>query len=155
MAAKATKIGGLSYMKRSLLFALMLVAILTFPTASFAAEDRVGFIDGQTALMAHPKYEPSQKHLNDFVMKKTEEAKQAAEKEPDADKRRIIIDDARKASGEEEMKIMNPITADINKVIEQVAKAKGVTVVLNKMLIYFGGVDITDDVVKALKELKF
>ena len=30
-------------------------------------------------------------------------------------------------------------------------KDKGVTVVLNKILIYFGGVDITDDVVKALK----
>ena len=33
-------------------------------------------------------------------------------------------------------------------------KDKGVTVVLNKILIYFGGVDITDDVVKALKNTK-
>lgn len=142
-------------MKKTALFCLVLLAAMLLCTASFAAEDRVGFIDAQRALAAHPKYEQSQKHLNDFVQKKTEEAKQAAEKESDAEKRMMIIDTARRACGDEEMRVMNPITADINGVIEKVVKAKGVTVVLNKMLIYFGGVDITDDVVKGLKELKF
>ena len=49
---------------------------------------------------------------------------------------------------------MNPLTEDLNRTIANVAKDKGVTVVLNKILIYFGGVDITDDVVKALKNTK-
>jgi outer membrane protein len=121
----------------------------------YAAEDRLGFIDAQRVLASHPKYEESQKHLEEFVRKKTEESRTAAEQEKDQAKRVQIIDDARRASGEEEMRVMNPITKDINVVIESVAKAKGVTIVLNKMLIYFGGVDITEDVIKALKELKF
>jgi outer membrane protein len=119
-----------------------------------AAQDKIGFIDTQRVLMSHPKYEASQKQLDSFVKKKTEEARTAAEKEQSPDKRMEIIGAARRESGEEEMRVMNPITSEINKVIERVAKAKGVTVVLNRVLIYFGGVDITEDVVKGVKELK-
>jgi outer membrane protein len=133
---------------------LALVVLHLFSAVAMAASDRVGYIDAQQILVSHPKYEVSQKHLDDFVKKKTEEAKLAAENEPDASKRMMIIDDARRESGNEEMKIMNPITAEINKVIEKVAKAKGVTIVLNKVLIYFGGVDLTEDVVKEVKALK-
>ena len=142
-------------MKKTILFCFVLLATMLLCTASFAAEDKVGFIDAQRALVAHPKYEQSQKQLNDFVQKRTDEAKELAEKEKDQNARMAIIESARWECGDEEMRIMNPITADINGVIEKVAKTKGVTVVLNKMLIYFGGVDLTDDVVKGLKELKF
>lgn len=119
-----------------------------------AAQDKIGFIDTQRVLMAHPKYETSQKHLDEFVKQKTEEARVAAEKEQTQDKRMDIIYAARRESGEEELKVMNSITGEINKVIESVAKAKGVTVVLNKVLIYFGGIDITEDVIKGVRELK-
>jgi outer membrane protein len=65
-----------------------------------------------------------------------------------------IISTARRESGEEELRLMNPITEEINKVIETVAKSKGLTVVLNKVLIFYGGQDITDEVVSSLKKLK-
>ena len=133
---------------------LALVILHLFSAVAMAASDRVGYIDAQRILMSHPKYATSQKHLDDFVQKKTEEAKTAAEQEPDASKRMMIIDTARRESGNEEMRIMNPITVEINTVIEKVAKAKGVTVVLNKVLIYFGGVDLTEDVIKEVKTLK-
>jgi hypothetical protein len=35
-----------------------------------------------------------------------------------------------------------------------VAKAKGVTVVVEKVYIFFGGVDLTDDVVKGVQAIK-
>lgn len=133
---------------------LAVFAMLILASAAFAASDRVGYIDAQRILVAHPKYAESQKHLDDFVKKKTEEARAAAEKEPDASKRMVIIDTARRESGDEETRVMNPITRQINTVIETVAKNKGVTIVLNKALIYFGGVDLTEDVVKGVKELK-
>ena len=121
---------------------------------AFAASDILGFIDTQRVLLAHPKYEASQKQIEAFVKKKSDAAKAATEKEKDPKKQSEIIDKARTESGLEEVKIMNPLTKDINDAIAKVAKSKGVTVVLNRVMIYFGGVDITDDVVKVLKNLK-
>ncbi len=133
---------------------LALVILHLFSAVAMAASDRVGYIDAQRILMSHPKYETTQKHLDAFVQKKTEEARAAAEQEQDASKRMVIIDTARRESGDEEMRVMNPITVEINTIIEKVAKAKSVTVVLNKVLIYFGGVDLTEDVIKEVKTLK-
>ena len=142
-------------MKKILIFFVMALVFLNTSTlAADAASDKIGFIDTQRILAAHPKYEESQKYLDGFISKKSDEARAAAEKEPDADKRMAIIDEARQASGLEEMRVMNPITIDINKVIETVAKTKGVTIVMEKVYIFFGGVDLTDDVVKGVKALK-
>jgi outer membrane protein len=105
-------------------------------------------------LITHPKYAESQKQVDEFITQKSDEARAAAEKESDPQKRMIIIDTARQESGMKEMEIMNPLTADINKVIESVAKSKGVTVVVEKVYIFFGGVDLTDDVVKGVLTIK-
>ena len=43
------------------------------------------------------------------------------------------------------------IDKEVNDTISKVAKAKGVTIVLNKVLVYYGGVDLTQDVITALK----
>jgi outer membrane protein len=122
--------------------------------ALYAASDKIGFIDTQRILVAHPRSAESQKAVDEFITKKSEEARAAAEKEPDARKRMLIIDMAREESGVQEMRIMNPLTAEINKVIESAAKAKGVTVVVEKVYIFFGGVDLTDDVVKGVQAIK-
>jgi outer membrane protein len=105
-------------------------------------------------LIAHPKYAEAQKYVDEFITKKSDEARAAAEKEADAQKRMLIIDTARQESGMEEMRVMNPLTAEINKIIESVAKAKGVTVVVEKVYIFYGGVDLTDDVVKGVQAIK-
>ena len=142
-------------MKKTLIFSVMaLIFLNTLTVAANAATDKIGFIDTQRILAAHPKYEESQKYLDGFITKKSEEARIAADKEPDAGKRMAIIDEARQASGQEEMRVMNPITVDINKVIETVAKSKGVTVVVERVYIFHGGVDLTDDVVKGVRALK-
>ena len=142
-------------MKKILIFSVMALILLNVSTvAANAASDKIGFIDTQKILAAHPKYEESQKYLDGFITKKSDEARAAADKEPDTGKRMAIIEEARQASGLEEMRVMNPITVDINKVIETAAKAKGVTIVMEKVYIFFGGVDLTDDVVKGVKALK-
>lgn len=111
-------------------------------------------MDIQRVLMAHPKYEATQKQLDTFIRNKSDAAKAAIDKESDPKKKQEILDKARSESGIEEVRVMNPLTEEINKVVAGVAKGKGVTIVLNKLLIYYGGVDLTDDVVKALKDLK-
>jgi outer membrane protein len=122
--------------------------------ALYAASDKIGFIDTQRILVAHPKYAESQKYVDEFITKKSDEARAAAEKESDPQKRMLIIDTARQESGMEEMRVMNPLTEEINKVIESVAKTKGVTVVVEKVYIFFGGIDMTDDVIKGVQAIK-
>ena len=142
-------------MKKILLFMVMtLIFLNTLAMVADAASDKIGFIDTQRILVAHPKYEESRRYLDDFISKKSDEARAAADREPDVDKRMAIIDEARSASGLEEMRIMNPITIDINKVIETVANTRGVTVVLEKVYIFFGGVDLTDDIVRGVSMLR-
>ena len=53
---------------------------------------------------------------------------------------------------EEEAKLMNPVLKEVNDTIAKVAKQKGVTIVVNKALVYYGGIDLTQDVVNALKK---
>jgi len=133
---------------------MTLIFLNTLAMVADAASDKIGFIDTQRILVAHPKYEESRRYLDDFISKKSDEARAAADREPDVDKRMAIIDEARSASGLEEMRIMNPITIDINKVIETVANTRGVTVVLEKVYIFFGGVDLTDDIVRGVSMLR-
>ena len=142
-------------MKKIVFFlAVTLIIATTLTVVADAASDKIGFIDTQSILVAHPKYEESQRYLDDFITRKSNEARAAAEREPDATKRMEIIDEARNASGMEEMRIMSPITVDINGVIEHVARARGVTVVLEKVYIFYGGVDITEDVVRGVRALR-
>jgi outer membrane protein len=134
--------------------ALFAVILNVSGTALYAATDKIGFIDTQRILVAHPKYEASQKSVDDFITKKSEEARAAAEKETDPSKRMEIIDTARRESGREELRVMNPITEDINKIIETVAQSKGITVVMERVYIFFGGTDLTEDVIKGVRALK-
>ena len=133
---------------------LAICSIFLLSSASFAAEDKIGFMDIHKVLSSHPKYATTQKQLETFIQKKSDTAKAAIEKEADPKKKQEILDKARTDSGIEEVRVMNPLTNDINKIVEKIAKSKGVTIVLNKSLVYFGGVDLTEDITKALKELK-
>ncbi len=52
----------------------------------------------------------------------------------------------------EEQKMMEPLFKDIDLAIRTVAKAKSITVVLDKGQVFFGGTDITEDVIQELKK---
>lgn len=140
-------------MKKIITLALI-AFVLSFASSALAASDRIGYIDATLVLLSHPRYEQTQKHMNEFVTKKDEEVRVAAEKETDPQKRIALLEEARRASGDEEVRVMNPITEQINEIIKKVSAAKGVTVILEKTSIFFGGVDITEDVIKELKALK-
>jgi outer membrane protein len=52
----------------------------------------------------------------------------------------------------EEQKLMEPLFKDIDLAIRTVAKLKSITVVLDKGQVFFGGTDITEDVIQELKK---
>lgn len=116
------------------------------------AEEKVGGIDPQKVLFQHPKYEQTMKQIKNIADKKQDEAKVAIDKETDQGKKAQIFQNMRKDIAEEEQKLMQPLFKDIDLAVRAVANAKKVTVVVDKTALFYGGIDITDDVVQELKK---
>ena len=112
----------------------------------------MGCVDPQKIMFQHPKFEQIQKQIRDVTNKKQEEAKAAIEKETDDKKKAQIFQNKRTEAANEERKLMEPIFKDINLAIRTVANAKKITVVVDKGAVFYGGTDITDDVIAELKK---
>lgn len=138
-------------MKKLTVFILAVLATLALATMSFAAEEKVGFVDDMAVLQQSAKFKQAQQQLEAISKKKSETAKVAFDKETDEKKKAQIVQNLQLDLRNEESKLMDPVLKELNATISTVAKAKGVTIVLNKALVYYGGVDITQDVITALK----
>lgn len=117
-----------------------------------AAEEKIGVIDPQKVLFQHPKFEQAQKQIKAVVEKKQAEAKAAMDKTTDNNEKQKIFETKRQEAAKEEQKLMEPIFKDIDLAIRTVAKAKSFTVVLDKGQVFFGGADLTEDIIQELKK---
>lgn len=130
----------------------LIALVLLVGGAAFAAEEKVGGIDPQKVLYQHPKYEKTLQQIKSIADKKQDEAKIAIDRETDNDKKTQIFQNMRRAIAEEEQKLMQPLFKDIDLAVRKVANDKKVTVVVDKTALFYGGVDITEDVVQELKK---
>ena len=139
-------------LKKMMLPVLVALVVVTVAGgAAFAAADTVGVINSQGIISQHPKFKEAADQLQQIGRQKEGEAKAAADKETDPAKKAQVVQAKRMELAKEEERLMGPIFKDCEAAVRTVAKAKGVTVVLEKASVYFGGMDITDDVVKQLK----
>jgi outer membrane protein len=140
--------------KMTLLLILALATVFFACTATFAAveEERVGGIDPQRVLVQHPKYEQIMNQIKNIADQKQNTAKVAIDKESDNNKKAKIFQDMRLEIAQEERKLMEPLFKEIDLAVRAVAVAKKITVVVDKTALFYGGLDITDDVVQELKK---
>ena len=138
-------------MRKLVVLIISVMSILAFSASSFAADEKVGFVDDMTVLRQFSKFKQAQQQLETLGKKKSDAAKAAFDKETDDKKKANIVQNLQLELRNEESKIMTPVLKEVNDTISKVAKSKGVTIVLNKALVYYGGVDLTQDVVTALK----
>ena len=144
----------MSEKKRYLLAGVLaLVVVMWVCTAAFAAEEeKVGGIDPQKVLFQHPKYEQTLRQIRSIADQKQNAAKVAIDKEPDDNKKAELFRKMRMEIAEEEQKLMQPLFKEIDLAVRTVATAKKITVVVDKTALFYGGIDITDDVVQELKK---
>lgn len=116
------------------------------------AADVMGCVSPQKIMFQHPKFAQVQKQIKEMTEKKQKEAKDAIDKESDDKKKAQIYQTKRQEVAREEAKLMEPLFKDINLAIRTVANAKKVTVVVDKDAVFFGGLDITQDVITELKK---
>ena len=72
--------------------------------------------------------------------------------EKDQDKKAEIYQAKRRELAQEEQRLMQPLFQEAQMAVRTVAKLKSITVVIEKGAVYFGGIDITDDVIQELKK---
>ncbi|MCX7827618.1 MAG: OmpH family outer membrane protein [Thermanaerothrix sp.] len=132
-----------------ILAAVMLIGVLG--GAAFA-DEKVGVMDPQKVLYLHPKFQQTQNQIKAMMSKKQAEMKAAIDKEKDNNKKAQIFEAKRSEAAQEEKKLMDPIFKDIDTAIRTVCKNKGITVVVDKNSVFFGGIDITDEVIQELKK---
>lgn len=116
------------------------------------AEEKIGVIDSQKIVFQHPKFEGVTQQLKTISQTKENEMKAAVEKESDQNKKMEIYQTKRHELAMEEQRLMEPLFKEAQMAVRTVAKMKGITVVIEKSAVYFGGIDITDDVVQELKK---
>ncbi len=131
--------------------ALGVLVVVVLAGLATAAES-IGVIDPQKVLFQHPKFEQAQKQIKAVVEKKQAEAKAAMDKTTDNNEKQKIFETKRQEAAREEQKLMEPLFKDIDLAIRTVAKAKKITIVLDKGQVFFGGIDLTEDVILELKK---
>ena len=141
------------FTSRKIAVSVLAVLFLSLYIAGAAfAQDVIGCVDPQKIMFQHPKFAQIQKQVSDVTNKKQAEAKTAIDKETDDKKKAKIFQDKRTEAANEERKLMEPLFKDINLAIRTVANAKKITVVVDKGAVFFGGTDITADVITELKK---
>jgi outer membrane protein len=128
------------------------VFLVTALAGIAAAQEKVGVIDPQKVLFQHPKFQEVQQRIKSVVEKKQQEAKSAIDQTADNQQKQQIFEKKRQEAAAEEQKLMQPLFKDIDLAIRTVAKAKSLTIVLDKGQVFFGGADITEDVIQELKK---
>ena len=132
---------------------LSLALLLICSSAVLAsANEKIGVIDSQKIIFQHPRFEAVTKQLQQISQKKENEMKMAVDKESDQNKKAQIFNTKRNEFAQEEAKLMQPIFQEAQVAVRTVARLKGVTVVIEQSAVYFGGIDINDDVIQELKK---
>ena len=143
----------MSFVKRFTVLAVLAAAVSFFiPAVSFAAQaDILGYVNAQAVMTRHPRYVQVQKQLSAFSDKKRKEAQAAIAKTKDTKKQQQIYQSKRLEVVNEESKLMTPLFKDIDNAIRSAASANKVSVVINKSAVFYGGKDLTKDVISRLK----
>ena len=138
---------------KKIVMAVMIAVMSAFFIAGSAfAADVIGTISTQKIMFQHPKFEQVQKQLKDISGKMQKDAQSAIDQEKDDKKKAQIYQQKRQELAQQEQKLMQPLFQDINIAIRTVANQKKLTVVVDKEAVFYGGIDITDEVIAELKK---
>lgn len=110
----------------------------------------VGYVDMQRALDAHPRKASSEEALNQFARAKAAELRRAAQGKSTAEQANL----ARRTQEEilrRRAELLAALDKDIRAAVERVARRAGVSVVLDRTVVLYGGVDLTDQVIEELR----
>ncbi|MBQ0067795.1 MAG: OmpH family outer membrane protein [Phascolarctobacterium sp.] len=133
------------------IFVMGMVMESSGSAAEAAANSAIGVVDFQRVVTSSPLIDNVRNTMKNEVAAAekdfTEKAKSMSEQE-----KQKFGSQLQNRLMNRENELMTPLLNQINAVIKRVADKKGLSVVVHKNTVVFGGVDITEEVVKGLKE---
>ncbi|MDR3591202.1 MAG: OmpH family outer membrane protein [Negativicutes bacterium] len=147
----------MKYVVRKTITAMLLAALILFGamgagTAQAAvptAPPTVGLVDFPLLINQHPDTQKA----NETLKAETEAAKKEFEAKSaglgDKEKQDLNLQLMRQVE-QKRQELLRPIADKINAAVREVAEAKGMAIVVQKGVAVYGGLDITDDVLKKI-----
>jgi len=147
--------------------ALLAAAVLAGPSmAAPAAPGAIGYVDTQKVFQGYKEAQSAQsrfrKEAQDYqqeladAQKKLEDARKAGKSDAEINKMQKKYEDELKPKKSRvealDRELSGKIKKQIESVIAQVAKSKGIPTVVDKQVILYGGTDITSDVLARLNK---
>jgi outer membrane protein len=113
----------------------------------------VGYVEMQRALDNHPRKVSSERALQEFFQAKQREFQERS-KTMTAFQRQELDRQLQQQILEKRGELLGGLDKEIRAAVEQVAKQSNVTIVLDRSVVLFGGVDLTETVIKFVKGSK-
>ncbi len=133
--------------------AIVIVAVLGFVVArsgpALGQTFTIGYVDMVRAVDAHPRKASAEGALKDYAQSQIADVQQRVKgmsQGQQEDVRRQVNQQLLKKRQE----LIGGLEKDIRSAVEKVAKEQGISIVLNREVVLYGGKDLTDDVVKAI-----
>ncbi|MDR2005937.1 MAG: OmpH family outer membrane protein [Acidaminococcales bacterium] len=133
-------------------FALGIVGVaITQTQVSFAApaqNSAIGYIDMRRAIQSHPdmpNYQTEMQTESETLQKEFDEKSAGMN---DQEKQRYLVQLQQRLRQKDES-LLSAINAKIEEVVKKIAANKGLSVVVLREIVIYGGTDITEDVIKA------
>ena len=151
-------------MKKKLLFAGLFILSLTIIIANpinadnennnkEIAKQQIGYVDMQKLFQNHPEKKASEVKLEGKAKKLKEELESKGQN-MDKEERQQLLQKYQEQLNQQEQELINGVLADINKKIQKIAKEKGISVVLNKSAVIYGGYNLTAEVLEEIESAK-
>lgn len=118
-------------------------------TPAFGSTMTIGYVDMARALDAHPGRASAEAALRDYAQAQVADAQQKM-KTMTAAQKQDLQRQVDQAIFKKRADLLGGLDKDIRAAVDRVAKQQGVSVVLTRDVVLYGGVDLTDQVIKVI-----
>lgn len=135
------------------IFAFALAMMLSLGVTAIAFAEDLGFVNVERIFRSYPDIQTVMSAINLERQKAENEFNQKAPTLDDKGKRELsekLTQQVEKKEGS----LLNPIRSDIRKAIGEIAKAHGITNVVDASVVVYGGKDLTDEVIAKVNQGK-
>ena len=130
--------------------AVIAVVVLTRGgVPAFGQSFTIAFVDMQRALDAHPRKAASERALQEFFTAKQREFAERS-KNMSAEQRQSLDRELQQQILQKRQELLGGLDKEIRVAVEGVARAQGVSIVLERSVVLFGGLDLTDQVIQKI-----
>lgn len=114
------------------------------------SSSNVGVINHQMIVSQHPEMAAAEETMQKEVKAASDEFKEKSANMNDKDRQEYYQQTQQRLANKQK-ELLQPIFNKIDEAIKSVAEAKGLSVVLDKSSVVYGGQDITNDVIQKMK----